>query len=262
MNARRSIIPALAAAAMLAAAGSAAASPPPPWPVVTPSSPTPQPIAIVVAPLAVPSVSASLAEVTNVYDTMNKTVYSHTYVENTTTGYYAWDCVGMTDWVLHQAAPNAWAAMHQTLSIRRGYVPSPTLWASYFQGPLPASWLSITTISQLQPGDYLVYPAYAATKFEGHSTIAAGLPMLMADGSYALRVYDSTGTMHGPFDSRITDPRVVNHSGLGNGTMRLYVNAAGTITSAAWAIDYTAAPGFPVTPTMANIPVTIGRALN
>lgn len=193
---------------------------------------------------------------------MNKTVYSHKYVENTKTGYYAWDCVGMTDWVLHQAAPNAWTAMHQALNIRRGYVPTPTQWAGFFQGPLPVSWLSITTIGQLQPGDYLVYPAYPKTRFVGHSTIAAGLPMLMSDGSYALRVYDSTGTPHGPFDSRLTDPRAVNQSGLGNGTMRLYVNSAGTITSAAWAINYTPPVGGKRPPTMVGIPVTIGRALN
>lgn len=259
---RSPVITALAIAALLALASPALAAAPPPWPAVTPATPAPQPTQQVVAPLATPSVSASLVEVTNVYTTMNQTVYSHKYVENTKTGYYAWDCVGMTDWVLHQAAPNAWTAMHQALNIRRGYVPTPTQWAGFFQGALPSSWLSITTISQLQPGDYLVYPAYPKTRFVGHSTIAAGLPMLMADGSYALRVYDSTGTPHGPFDSRLTDPRAINQSGLGNGTMRLYVNSAGTITSAAWAINYTAPPGGKKPPTMVGIPVTIGRALN
>jgi hypothetical protein len=223
------------------------------WATSVPPAPSPQ----VVGALANPSVSPTLAKVTSVFTTMKKTVYSHKYVENTRTGYYAWDCVGMTDWILHPAAPNAWAAMHTTLSIRTGYVPQPTAWATYLQGTLPPSWQRITAVGDLRPGDYLLLPANKPTRFVGHAMIVAGPPRLMSDGSYALRVYDSTGTAHGPYDSRLTDTRAVGHSGLGNGTIRVYVARPGrTISGAAWAINY------PHVPTLVGIPLIVGRALN
>jgi hypothetical protein len=259
---RRTAAAVLAVASLAALAAPASAAPPPPWPVVTPLTPAPAPTDQVVAPLAAVPLSASLIDVTAVYTSMNQTVYSHAYVENTATGYYAWDCVGMTDWILHEAAPNAWWEMHQALGIRAGYVPTPTQWAGFLQGSLPSSWQSVTAIGQLQPGDYVVFPASPATRFVGHAVIVAGLPMLMNDGSYAVRVYDSTGTPHGPFDSRLTDPRAINQSGLGNGTMRLYVDSTGAMTGAAWAIDYTAPAGVQQPPTMAGIPITVGRALD
>lgn len=224
----------------------------------------PQPTPAVVAPLKANPASPALVKVTDVFNTMTATVYSHKYVENTTTGYYAWDCVGMTDWVLHQSTPNAWTAMHTTLSIRPGYVPSPTRWYQYLtggNGKLPASWKRVTNIKGVAPGTYLLFPKHSKTRFVGHAVIAAGKPQRMTDGSYALRVYDSTGTPHGPSDTRHTDPRTGANppttigSGLGNGTMRLYVTATGALKSARWSIN---AGG----PAMKNVPVAAGIARN
>lgn len=223
----------------------------------------PDPSPLVVGPVAPPSVSKSLRRVERVYQTMKKTVYSHKYTENVSTGYYAWDCVGMTDWILHRAAPKAWTSMHTSLAIRPGFVPTPTKWASYLQGsqgPVSKNWRTQTKISNLRPGDYLIFPANPNDKFVGHAVIAAGPPVAMSDGSYALSVFDSTGSAHGPFDSRYVDKRTTkqagrkNGSGLGNGTMRIMVDASGTMTGAKWSID---AGG----PSMRNIPVVAARAL-
>lgn len=222
------------------------------------ASSAPQPSARVVGPLTRDPASPTLAKVESVFKTMSTTVYAHRYVINTTTGYYAWDCVGMADWVLHRAAPNAWRDMHETLRIRPGFVPTPTRWANYLagaNGTLPASdWARIKTISALEPGDYLLFPANPKVHFVGHAVIAAGPPRLMPDGSYALRVFDSTGSAHGSADSRLTDPRAVNHSGLGNGTMRIFVSRSGALRRAKWSIN---AGG----PSMVGVPVIAGRAL-
>lgn len=198
----------------------------------------PAPAPSVVGPMADPSVSPQLAQADKTFTTMKQTEYSHHDVENVATGYYAWDCVGFTDWNLNQASPATWTAMHDSLHIRPHYVPSPQAWYDYFESPASAgTWQSVTNISALQPGDYLLFSPNPATRFVGHSAIAAGPPLLLSDGSYALRVFDSTGTAHGPQDSRLTDPRAINHSGLGNGTMRLFVDSSGNVTSAAWSVD-------------------------
>ena len=228
-----------------------------------PGGVAPDPSPSVVGPIAPPTTSRSLREVQKVFLTMKKTVYSHKYVENTQTGYYAWDCVGMTDWILHRAAPKAWTAMHTALKTRPGFVPTPTKWAGYLQGSqgrVSKNWKVTTKISKLRPGDYLIFPQNTADKFVGHAVIAAGPPVQMSDGSYALSVYDSTGSAHGPFDTRYVDKRTAkqanrtNGSGLGNGTIRIMVDSSGTMTGAKWSIN---AGG----PTMRNIPVVAARAL-
>ena len=210
-------------------------------PSPTASLPTPGPN--VVGPMSTTSTDKSFVTVKNVFVTMKKTVYSHHYVENTQTGYYAWDCVGMADWVLQRSAPGAWNAMHTKLNIRKGYVPNPTSWYSYLKGTLPPSWKKVTTVAGITPGTYILFPANTATKFVGHAVIAAGVPMKMSDGTYALRVFDSTGAPHGPKDSRKTDPRTgavppnTTGSGLGNGTMRILPGPGGTLAGMRWSVN-------------------------
>lgn len=222
----------------------------------------PEPTKYVVGPLSPPSVSKTLATVQGVYETMTKTVYSHKYTEDVLTGYYAWDCVGMTDWVLKESAPKAWEDMHKSLKIRPGYVPSPTKWYDYFagkQGKLSKNWQRVTNINKLKPGSYLVFPKHRKTRFVGHAVIAAGQPIKLSDGSYALLVMDSTGSPHGPYDSRLTDKRAVvpagkkSGSGLGMGTMRIMANKNGKLTGARWSVN---AGG----PAMRDIPIAAAIA--
>ncbi len=223
----------------------------------------PAPSSQVVGPMAPPTGSSSLSKVENTYLTMKYTVYSHKYSRNAKTGRYAWDCVGMTDWILHRAAPQAWTAMHTTLNIGRGKVPTPSRWSNYLQGQngnLPKSWQRETKISNLRPGSYLLFQKNTNTRFVGHAVISAGKPVLMSDGTYALLVFDSTGTTHGPYDSRWTDGRAQrtkgrsNGSGLGFGTMRIHVDSAGRMTGADWSV-------LDGGPSMANIPVVAARAV-
>lgn len=86
---------------------------------------------------------------------------------------------------------------------------------------------------------------------------SAGPPLLLADGSYALLVYDSTATPHGPADTRRSDSR--NEvgpnglpSGLGMGTIHLIPDGStGAPVAVAWTVG--------TAPTTA--PIGIGRAL-
>ena len=223
-------------------------------------TPTTPPVASnsVVGPMAPPNLAPSLSTITKVFTTMTYTRYSHTYTANTTTGVYKWDCVGLTDWVLAKSAPQAWTSMHTSLGIKRGYVPTPLKWATYLQGTLPTSWQRVPTVTAIAPGDYLIFGPNTATKFVGHAVIAAGPPMKLADGSYALAVYDSTGSPHGNLDSRWTDPRTgvppAPGSGVGHGTMRLFVGPGGIPAKANWSVGKGG-------PTMVGVSVTVGRAL-
>ena len=63
------------------------------------------------------------------------------------------------------------------------------------------NWRTQTKISNLRPGDYFIFPANPNDKFVGHAVIAAGPPVAMSDGSYALSVFDSTGV---PLMDRLT----------------------------------------------------------
>jgi hypothetical protein len=94
--------------------------------------------------------------------------------------------------------------------------------------------------------------------------IGAGPPLQLSGGSFALLVYDSTATGHGPFDSRLTDPRCLpleiqgssafgKPSGHGHGTMQFIPDKS---TGAPVAVAWTVATA-PMTTTIA-----IGRALS
>jgi hypothetical protein len=87
--------------------------------------------------------------------------------------------------------------------------------------------------------------------------IAASAPFLLSDGSYALNVFDSTGApLHGPGDSRHWDPRTMARSagpgsGLGMGTVQLWVTKSGAPEAISWWVGAKPVP----------TPVVIARAL-
>ena len=195
---------------------------------------------------------------------MTRTRYQHHYYENRGTGVYLFDCVGLTDYFLRRGAPQAWANMHASLGIRRGYVPRPTRWARYLRRLPPSArglWQRVERVSAIGPGDFILMDKVtdpSARHFVGHAMVAASAQRRLADGSYALKVYDSTGTAHGDRDSRLRDPRAIKlspsrraGSGLGFGTVSLFPDAKGRAARIAWS------PGRRPVPT----PVTIGRPL-
>jgi hypothetical protein len=229
------------------------------------SSPTdaPKPSRQVVGQEATGDVSPVLAAVQKQFQTMSATRYQHMDQENAAAGTYFYDCVGMVTYTLRLAAPQATDALLTDLRIKPGYVPSPPHYVQWFTSldtePNP-SWQEVSRVADVQPGDVLAWNLEAnnpSSTVPGHSVIAAGPPLLLSDGSFALLVYDSTATPHGPFDSRRTDPRNETGpnglpSGLGKGTIQLIPDATtGAPVSVAWTVG--------TAPTIA--PIGIGRAL-
>jgi hypothetical protein len=214
---------------------------------------------------AAPSASGSkvLAAVQNAYQTMTRTKYQHKDRENATKGTYYFDCVGLADYFLRLAAPNALADLRAAEGVRTGYVPTPDEFGSYLSA-VPASgaslWSTVSGISQVRPGDLIVMDKITnpdTANFVGHAMIAGGKPQRLANGSYSLKVWDSTGTPHGPKDSRLTDPRAIKDkpnassgSGLGTGTIQIWVGSGGAPQSISWSIGDKPVP----------TPIEIGRA--
>ena len=191
---------------------------------------------------------------------------------------YLFDCVGALSYILNQGAPQAMTDVftymggNNGLNGGHGTVP-PAIsatgpsYASYFVSlnttPSP-DWQLITSISDIQPGDVLIVPAsfnevvnntvvYGNPAYPGHAMLAAGAPMLLSDGSYALAVFDSTSTPasggkggHGFSDTRIWDPRNLpcyacstSDSGNGSGSTGPSGLGRGTIQIAPLSSTYT-----------------------
>jgi hypothetical protein len=185
------------------------------------------------------------------YQRMAKTAYSQKTAVNEQARVYIFDSPGMANYFVGRAASGAAAALH---AATKSTAPTPTQWAQFIQGKdggLKAPWQRVTVGGRIQPGDFIALPAHG--DFKGAVLIAAGTPLGLNDGSYALRVWDSTTSPHGPLDTRLSDPRVTNKAGLGNGTIRLYVNGQANITKADWSMDDSG-------PSLSGVPVVVGRA--
>ncbi|HUO74098.1 MAG TPA: hypothetical protein VMU39_25220 [Solirubrobacteraceae bacterium] len=210
-----------------------------------------------------PSNSRVFAAVSQAFQTMRHSLYSHHYYENAITGTYDFDCVGLADYFLTLGAPKAIAALRSAEHIPSGPdVPSRDHFADSL-GALPAGgnglWRPITHVRQIEPGDLIIMKKINSKTFVGHALIAASAKLLLANGTFALNVFDSTGQTHGPDDSRNWDTRTTplkgasNGSGLGFGTIQLWVNLqSGTPEQISWQIGRG-----PV-----QTPIVIARALH
>jgi hypothetical protein len=210
--------------------------------------PAPKASKYLVGPQASPDTSPVLGDVVQQFTTMTVTRYQHQDEEDPQAGTYYYDCVGMTTYTMRRATPNAVAAVLNAFDIAHGFVPTPSHYAQFFfdlaDTPSPY-WQQITRVSDLQPGGILAWNVEVNNPdptTPGHSVIAAGPPVLLSNGSYALFVYDSTATPHGPSDSRLTDPRNEigpngKPSGLGHGTIQLFVDTTGAPNGIAWTVS-------------------------
>jgi hypothetical protein len=134
------------------------------------------------------------------------------------------DCVGAVSYILNLGAPAAVAEVYASIGLTDAlykgwsYVPRAQEYANFFvslkAGTSP-NWQYVSNVADIQAGDVLIIPASYAnpTGYVGHALIAAGSPLLLSDGSYALLEFDSTSTSpnhtggHGSNDTRYWDPR-------------------------------------------------------
>jgi hypothetical protein len=223
----------LAACASVGSAPAARSPSPGPTPSLSP----------VVGPAASPSASPVLAAVIGAWETMTWTRYAHHDVVEPAAGRYQFDCVGMTNYFLSVAAPGANDALRSALKVEPALVPTPAHVASFFAS-LPAAgtaaWLPVRRVSAIAAGDVIAIPP-ASPGEAGHAAVAAGPPLRLADGGYAMLVYDSTSTPHGPGDTRAWDPHNApgpngRPSGLGSGTIELLASSAGVPEHMLWSV--------------------------
>ena len=207
----------------------------------------PAPSASIVATASPTDSSPLLSVVAQQFQTMTATRYDHHFHEDPAAGIYYYDCVGMTTYSMRLAAPKALQVLLDSLKIRTGFVPTPSRYAKWFLGLEQISnpfWQAVTRVVDLQPGDVLAWNVDIENPnppSPGHSVIAAGPPLPLSDGSWALLVYDSTATPHGRFDTRLTDDRNQigpngRPSGLGRGTLQLFADAEGRPNAIGWSV--------------------------
>ena len=183
-----------------------------------------------------------LHEAANEFKTMTTTLYQHKTQVDRVAGSYRYDCVGFVSYALKKAAPQAWASTFKVTRIAKGRIPSPLRYRAFFASlakkPQPG-WEAVTKASELVPGDVVAWEQRTKTAV-GHAVVIGSAPRQGADGSWLVKVYDSTSSPHGD-DSRPNDRRAgvlastCQHSGLGHGLMVFVADlASGALIGFRW----------------------------
>jgi hypothetical protein len=107
-------------------------------------------------------------------------------------------------------------------------------------------FIRFTNIDDVQPGDMIaiLYPENQDKGNTGHLMLVIGLPVKLSLNrpivkdfeQWAVTIIDSTATAHGQSDDRYLG-KGKSRAGVGQGTIRLYVNANGKIMGYVWSTD-------------------------
>lgn len=166
-------------------------------------------------------------EVTRQFESMTTTLYQHGTRVDREAGSYRYDCVGMVSYALKVAAPKAWETVFVDTGLKKGRIPSPPKFRSFFEDlaiEAKPGWEAVEKLSDLQPGDVVSWE-HKTENSSGHTVIVGGIPEQQKNGEWLVKVYDSTSSPHGKSDSRYGDERaqILAHtgkpSGLGYGIM-------------------------------------------
>lgn len=176
------------------------------------------------------------------FQTMTQTDYQHRTEVDARAGTYRYDCVGFVAYALKQAAPEARASAFKALALARGRIPSPPKYVAFFKSLAQAAqpgWQAVTQARELRPGDVVAWEHRTPTS-SGHAVIIAGVPAAGPDGTWIVKVFDSTSSPHGD-DSRPNDPRATvlaangRRGGLGHGLMAFAADPqTGALTGYRW----------------------------
>lgn len=181
-------------------------------------------------------------EATKQFKAMTSTLYQHKTQVDPKSGSHRYDCVGFVSYALKQAAPQARASAFQFLGIKPSRIPTPAKYVTFFNSlgttPQPG-WQAVAKVSDLRPGDVVAWERITETS-NGHAVVIASVPVKAADGTWVVKVYDSTSSPHSE-DSRPTDPRAEvlatsgKRSGLGHGMMAIVADSTtGALTGYRW----------------------------
>jgi hypothetical protein len=205
-----------------------------PWPIVpapvegrkTPKLPPPRDA---VSPPTAAGVRV-IATIDKIRATLQQSRYQHSRKVRARDGVYHWDCSGMVDWVIEQAAPRT-----------ARQLPSRRLLARDFANAIEAApedgdrkgWRRIARIGDVMPGDVFAWrrPRGMPSRHTGHTGIVLDRPVPvpgLANG-WAIRIADASGFSH-QADTRDDDP----DGGFGIGTITVLVDDDGRPTHYGW----------------------------
>jgi len=174
------------------------------------------------------------------------TVYNHETKVDFAKGQFEFDCSGMANWILRQAAPTAYAELKSERPRVAEYVKA--LKKIPYNKP-SAGWRRVQKIADAEPGDVIAWPTpdWYPSSATGHMGILVAAPEKVS-GGYLLRLADATSYPHGE-DSR------EGGTGFGYGSILVTVDPdSGEGTGQGWTGRYSAN-------TVLMTPIYVGRPL-
>ena len=193
-----------------------------------------------------PANARVLAAVHNILTNAQSSRYSHKTTVDVEEGVYELDCSGLARILLLKAAPAALKELpvengqHRPLAI--------SFYNTFTNAARPAKghWKEVARLAEAGPGDFIAWRKQIQVpgKTTGHVVILMSKPVREQDGSFRVKVFDSSSTPHAQ-DSRM------NSTGIGTGTMWFLVDDSGKPAAFHWS----AKPGKPT-----YCPIAIGQA--
>lgn len=170
-----------------------------------------------------------LKQLASIRSTARKTWYRHKTKVNRRSGTYAWDCSGMTTWILERTAPRA------RKSLNRDRPVATTFLKAMQRAPTDKprrGWQQIADIEDLRPGDIFAWkrPKEWGKGVTGHVgfVVSRPQPLKDVDNAYVVRIVDSTRYPHGD------DTRGPDETGFGLGTVLFVTDDSGKPTAYGW----------------------------
>ena len=170
-----------------------------------------------------------LQQLADIRATARDTWYRHKTKVNREKGIYAWDCSGMTTWILEKAAPRARKALNRDRPV------ATTFLKAIQRAPTDRprrGWQQIANIEDVRPGDIFAWkrPKEWGKGVTGHVGFVASRPAPLddVDNAYVVRIVDSTRYPHGD------DTRVPDQTGFGLGTVLFVTDETGKPTAYGW----------------------------
>lgn len=171
-----------------------------------------------------------LALITRIRESMRDTKYQARTQVRAADGYYAWDCSGMTTWLLKKSAPRALRAVNSVRPVARDY------YRTIARAPVDRprkGWQRVAHVRDARPGDLFAFlrSPLSVSKITGHVGVLVGTPVAVPymENAWAVRILDSTRAPHQD-DTRIDDPE----GGFGFGTMLFVTDDTGEVQGYGW----------------------------
>lgn len=168
--------------------------------------------------------------VTHLRDTVRETRYQARTQVRAADGFYAWDCSGMTTWLLRKSAPRAVRSLASSRPVARDY------YHAIAKAPRDRArkgWRRLAHVSDARPGDVFAFlrSPVSISKITGHVGVIVGVPVEVPGwpGAYAVRILDATRLPHQ--DDTRTDDGI---GGFGFGTMMFVTDESGEVAGYGW----------------------------